>query len=145
MLIKFTGLKLKCVISLKCAYCGNGEGIPWSSSEIAKWADWYIGNMYKKSAPNMTTEYLESCKLLSLGMSRVLKNPHFGHYLVRQLSVYWKGGWISYTETFLARHMGWMLCSANYCFVKGRDAKSHCCLFFNYCSIFFFLSHSLTE
>lgn len=35
VLVRFTGLKLKCVISLKC-YCGNVEGRTWDCSEIAK-------------------------------------------------------------------------------------------------------------
>lgn len=46
VLVTFTGLKLKCVISLKC-YCKNVEGRTWDCSEIAKWADWYIGNVCK--------------------------------------------------------------------------------------------------
>lgn len=91
---------------------------------------------------HMATENLESLRLLSLGMSCFLQNPHPGHYLVRHWS---KKGWVDFlrTETFLARCMGWMLCCVNYCFVKGKDAESHCCLFF-LSSLFYTTSQNKT-
>lgn len=80
----------------------------------------------------MDTENLELCRLLSLGMSCFLQNPHLGHYLVRQLPVYWpKKGWVD----FLYRNLFGQTYGLNAVFCelllcKGQGCKESLLSFF---------------